>query len=145
MYLLREQGILGPQAGGEQVEVGVRLASPQPVLPGLRSPHGDSAPPTEANARRGVDGVLPSFDLKDGFYAIGIAPEQQEKIFEEFYRVDDPQVQETGGSGLGLAVVKHIVEAHKGRLTVQSNPNDGSKFSIHLPVQEKPVANEPTK
>lgn len=65
---------------------------------------------------------------------IGISTENQRKIFQEFYRVNDPRVQETGGSGLGLAVVKHIVEGHNGRIQVESNPDEGSTFSIRLPV-----------
>lgn len=65
---------------------------------------------------------------------IGIAKENQRKIFQEFYRVIDPRVQETGGSGLGLAVVQHIVEGHQGKLSVESNPDEGSTFTIRLPL-----------
>ncbi len=71
-------------------------------------------------------------DITD--YGIGIDPAHQEHIFNEFYRVDDPAVRETGGSGLGLAVVKHIVEAHQGHLSVNSKTGKGSTFSIHLPI-----------
>ena len=71
-------------------------------------------------------------DITD--YGIGIDPAHQEHIFNEFYRVDDPQVRETGGSGLGLAVVKHIIEAHQGHLNVNSKAGKGSTFSIHLPI-----------
>lgn len=74
-------------------------------------------------------------------FGIGIAPDQQDKIFAEFYRVDDPQVRETGGSGLGLAVVKHIVEAHGGRITVQSQLRQGSTFSIHIPIPKEITEN----
>ncbi|MDP8243016.1 MAG: ATP-binding protein [Candidatus Hinthialibacter antarcticus] len=68
---------------------------------------------------------------------IGIAKDNQRKIFQEFYRVNDPRVQETGGSGLGLAVVQHIVEGHQGRLTVESNLDEGSTFSIRLPISRQ--------
>ena len=68
---------------------------------------------------------------------IGISSDHQQKIFDEFYRVDDPLVRETGGSGLGLAVVKHIIEGHKGTIDVESEPGWGSKFSIRLPIQSK--------
>jgi len=68
-------------------------------------------------------------------HGIGIAPHHQKKIFQEYYRVDDPRVQETGGSGLGLALVKHIAEAHGGRLTVISEVDKGSTFSVHLPIE----------
>ncbi len=65
---------------------------------------------------------------------IGILPEQQDKIFQEFYRVDHPYVRDTGGSGLGLAVVKHIVEGHRGYIDVKSQVGEGSTFTIYLPV-----------
>ncbi|MBI1390107.1 MAG: hypothetical protein GC154_16825 [bacterium] len=65
---------------------------------------------------------------------IGISPEFQKKIFQEFFRVNDPRVQETGGSGLGLAVVKHIVEGHGGKISVKSNPDEGSTFMIQIPI-----------
>jgi len=68
---------------------------------------------------------------------IGISSDQRTKIFEEYHRVDDPLVRETGGSGLGLAVVKHIVEGHKGKIVVESTPGKGSTFSIHLPIPKK--------
>lgn len=65
---------------------------------------------------------------------IGISKDDQKKIFQEFYRVDDPVVRATGGSGLGLAVTKHIIEGHKGTLSVDSQPGLGSIFNIHLPI-----------
>ena len=67
-------------------------------------------------------------------HGIGIPKDQQKRIFQEFYRVDDPMVRKTGGSGLGLAVARHIVEGHKGRIEVHSQPGIGSTFSIHLAI-----------
>lgn len=61
---------------------------------------------------------------------IGIAPEEQTRIFERFYRVDKSHSREVGGTGLGLAIVKHICEAHHAELTVQSVLGEGSAFSI---------------
>jgi signal transduction histidine kinase len=64
---------------------------------------------------------------------IGIPEHQQKKIFEPFYRVNDSLPQEVEGSGLGLAFVEYIVEAHGGKITVQSKAGYGSKFTILLP------------
>jgi len=68
-------------------------------------------------------------------HGIGIAAKEQPKIFEKFYRVGDPLVHETKGSGLGLSLVRHIVQAHGGVVAVESEPGQGSKFIITLPVQ----------
>jgi signal transduction histidine kinase len=64
----------------------------------------------------------------------GIPLEAQEAIFEEFYRVDNAINQEVKGTGLGLALVKHIVEAHGGKIWVQSRAGKGSTFSFTLPL-----------
>ncbi len=66
---------------------------------------------------------------------IGIPHSEQPKIFEKFYRVSDPLVHESKGSGLGLSLVRHIAEAHGGRVTVESAPGKGSRFTIFLPVR----------
>jgi signal transduction histidine kinase len=69
-------------------------------------------------------------------HGIGIPDGEQPKIFEKFYRVGDPLVHNTKGSGLGLSLVRHIVRAHNGEVTVESTPGKGSKFVITLPVQD---------
>jgi signal transduction histidine kinase len=66
---------------------------------------------------------------------IGIPHQEQQKIFEKFYRVGDPLVHNTKGSGLGLSLVRHIVQAHGGEVAVDSTPGQGSKFTIVLPVK----------
>jgi len=65
---------------------------------------------------------------------IGIAVNEQEKIFEKFYRCGDPLVHDVKGSGLGLSLVRHIVRAHGGDVLVESVPDKGSKFTIALPL-----------
>src|SRR6185312_6421880 len=71
-------------------------------------------------------------------HGMGIPREEQGKIFEKFYRVGDPMVNNTRGSGLGLSLVRHIVQAHGGTVTVESAPGEGSKFTIMLPVEGAP-------
>jgi signal transduction histidine kinase len=72
-------------------------------------------------------------------HGIGIPHKEQLKIFEKFYRVGDPLVHNTKGSGLGLSLVRHIVQAHGGVVVVDSAPGRGSKFIITLPVQNSEV------
>ncbi|MCM8795734.1 MAG: HAMP domain-containing histidine kinase [Candidatus Omnitrophica bacterium] len=67
----------------------------------------------------------------------GIPKEAQELIFEEFYRVDNPVNQQVKGAGLGLALVKHIIEAHGGKIWVKSSPGMGATFSFTLPRTEE--------
>ena len=65
---------------------------------------------------------------------IGIAESEWERIFEKFYRVSTGLVHDTKGSGLGLTLTKHVVEAHGGRIYVDSRPGHGSRFTISVPV-----------
>jgi len=67
-------------------------------------------------------------------HGIGIPVTEQQKIFDKFYRVGDPLVHNTKGSGLGLSLVRHIVQAHGGEVVVDSVPGRGSRFTINLPV-----------
>ncbi|MBG98748.1 MAG: hypothetical protein CMN58_00205 [Solibacterales bacterium] len=65
---------------------------------------------------------------------IGVEPQDRDRIFERFYRVDKARSRELGGTGLGLAIVKHIAFVHGGRVAVDSTPGAGSTFSIFLPL-----------
>ena len=65
---------------------------------------------------------------------IGIKPENQEKIFEEFCQIESPLTEEKGGTGLGLAIARQIVERHGGRIWVDSDYGQGSRFNFTLPL-----------
>jgi len=65
---------------------------------------------------------------------IGIDPSEQQRIFEQFYRAGDPLTQKVRGAGLGLALVRRIVAAHRGRVELRSTPGKGSAFSVVLPA-----------
>jgi signal transduction histidine kinase len=67
----------------------------------------------------------------------GIPVKELPNIFERFYRVDKSRTRATGGSGLGLTIAKRLVEAHGGRIEVQSEPGKGSRFAFNIPVAEQ--------
>ncbi len=73
---------------------------------------------------------------------IGIPRSEQGKVFEKFYRVSAGLVHNTKGTGLGLALVKHITEAHDGQILVESTPGKGSRFTILIPALQTAPATD---
>jgi signal transduction histidine kinase len=71
------------------------------------------------------------FAVKDD--GIGLSPRAQRKVFSRFYQVDSRLSRRAEGCGLGLSIVKFIVDAHKGTIEVESNPDEGSTFTVKLP------------
>jgi two-component system, OmpR family, phosphate regulon sensor histidine kinase PhoR len=67
-------------------------------------------------------------------YGPGIAPEHVPRLTERFYRVDVADSRAQGGTGLGLALVKHVLNRHGGRLTIESTPGAGAGFTMHMPL-----------
>lgn len=67
-------------------------------------------------------------------HGIGIPPEEQQKVFDKFYRVSSKLVRKTRGTGLGLSLVKHIVQAHGGTIALTSRVGEGSRFHIAFPI-----------
>jgi len=66
---------------------------------------------------------------------IGIAQDQQKRVFERFYRVDKARSRDMGGTGLGLAIVKHLAQSNGGSVHLESRLGKGSCFEIHLPLK----------
>lgn len=64
---------------------------------------------------------------------IGIAPEQQARVFERFYRVDKARSRDMGGTGLGLSIVKHLTQSFRGTVHLSSQIGKGSTFQIRIP------------
>ena len=69
-------------------------------------------------------------------HGIGIAADDQARIFERFQRVQSLETAGIAGTGLGLPLALHVVEAHRGRIAVASEPGRGSTFSVRIPLQE---------
>jgi len=73
---------------------------------------------------------------------VGIPPDALSRIFEKYYRVPHPAVTQVRGLGIGLALVRHLVEAQGGVIQVESREGEGSRFIVTLPVAPAPPATE---
>jgi two-component system, OmpR family, phosphate regulon sensor histidine kinase PhoR len=110
---------------GGRVTIGWRCREQGAAATGKASITGD---PTSLNPQPSIL-ILSVTDT-----GIGIKPQDQERIFERFYRVDKARSRELGGTGLGLSIVKHLAQAFGGRVAVESTPGQGSTFTVELPV-----------
>ena len=79
----------------------------------------------------GTEGAEVVISISDT--GIGIPEGKLPRIFERFYRVDKARSKATGGTGLGLSIVRHVVENHGGRVAVESDPGEGTTFTVRLP------------
>jgi signal transduction histidine kinase len=82
-----------------------------------------------------IDGGYLTLTVTD--QGIGIPLGEQQRIFEKFYRVGRSDTQGRRGSGVGLALVRHIAEAHDGRVTLESRPGHGSRFTLWFPLERR--------
>ncbi|MFE5334362.1 sensor histidine kinase [Isoptericola sp. NPDC056573] len=69
---------------------------------------------------------------------VGIAADEQDRVFERFYRVDPARSRDTGGTGLGLSIVKHVAADHGGDVQIWSEPGKGSTFTLRIPAADVP-------
>ena len=79
------------------------------------------------------------FELSVVDSGLGIKPEDQARIFDEFQQVDNTSTRKKGGTGLGLAISRRIVELHGGRITVESEVGQGSTFKVTIPINAAPI------
>ncbi|WP_022894341.1 sensor histidine kinase [Agromyces subbeticus] len=135
-------------AGGKQVEVAVKASAKAEVygdrallVVAVHNLIANAIAYSNAGGRVGVgakvDGDVVEIAVTD--QGIGIEADELERIFERFYRVDQARSRNTGGSGLGLSIVKHTVQNHGGDVRVWSQPGRGSTFMIRLPLAEAPL------
>ncbi len=99
------------------------------------TPEGGEVHVTINPAQRGgrVEGIV----LSVTDTGIGISPDEQDKIFDRFYQVDQSGTREYEGSGIGLALIKELIELHRGEITVTSEPDKGSTFTVILPLDKE--------
>ena len=94
--------------------------------------YSDSSQKIDINLNRLEDDVV----LSVSDQGIGIPESEQDKIFDKFYRVGSSTVHNTKGSGLGLSLVKHIMQVHQGEVQLKSKPGEGSTFSLVFPMDQ---------
>jgi two-component system phosphate regulon sensor histidine kinase PhoR len=89
---------------------------------------------TVSASQREADGGPPMVEVRVADTGCGIPADEAARIFERFYKADKSRQRDGEGTGLGLAIARHTVELHGGRITVESEPGEGSTFIVRLPV-----------
>jgi two-component system, OmpR family, phosphate regulon sensor histidine kinase PhoR len=112
-----------------------RAALSDAILNLLGNAHKYTGPDKRIAVRARVSGPMVVISVEDN--GPGIPPGDEKRIFEKFYRARDPLARTIDGTGLGLAMVKHIANGHGGRVSAESQPGKGSTFSITLPAAEE--------
>ena len=123
----------GPQTGPQpdlQSEDRPQNSEPANIVPDVTA----AGSITVDESLRGFPNGRVRFEVRD--HGDGIDPEVVPRIFERFYRLDVSRTRDTGGSGLGLSIVKAIVENHHGSISVHETPGGGATFRIDLPISE---------
>ena len=100
---------------------------------GIKYTHDNGSVSVEA---RTVDGMVEIWVNDTG---MGIAKEDQDKVFQRFTQIDSSATRSQGGTGLGLAIVKELVELHGGSIRLQSKLGKGSSFVFTMPISTKPT------
>jgi len=134
-YPLNQQGFklnIQTEEGLPEVQVD-RDAIEQALLNLLHNAMKYSGDSREIELRLRKENNSALIQVMDG--GIGIELQEKSRIFEKFYRIPSPENERIVGTGLGLALVSHIVKEHKGHIKVESNPGKGSTFSIYLPLE----------
>jgi two-component system sensor histidine kinase SenX3 len=96
--------------------------------------------PTNSRVGIGVSNVEGIVEIAVTDQGVGIPEEDLDRVFERFFRIDASRSRHTGGSGLGLSIVKHVVQNHGGDIRVWSQPGNGSTFTIRLPEASNATA-----
>ena len=84
----------------------------------------------------GADDQYFIFTVQDT--GVGMNPQDMAHVFDRFYRSDASRARDTGGSGLGMAITKGLVDAHDGIIQVASKPGEGTTFTVRLPLYKAP-------
>jgi len=141
-----------PQAKEKQITLEFNLPPKLPVLQAdrekislaLHNLLGNAIKYTPQNGEVAVGATLEEGQISIEFTdtGIGISPDDRERIFDRFYRAKDQRVEDSTGSGLGLAIAREVIGLHGGHISVESELDKGSTFTLTLSITEEATLNE---